>query len=90
MPSLKRVVLDVLKPHRPSVLELATVIAALGADYEVFVDVTEVDEKTETVVVDIQGNHLDIEQIETAIRELGGTVHSVDRVWMHGDSATET
>lgn len=90
MPNLKRVVLDVLKPHHPNVLEMSAVIAAIGTDYEVFVDVAEVDEKTETVVVDIQGNQLNFDQIENAIRELGGTVHSIDKVFMSGDKATET
>ena len=90
MPNLKRIVLDVLKPHHPNVLELSAVIAALGADYEVFVDVAEVDEKTETVVVDIQGNQLNFDQIEKSIRELGGTVHSIDKVLMSGDAATDT
>lgn len=90
MPNLKRVVLDVLKPHHPNVLELSAVVAALGADYEVFVDVAEVDEKTETVVVDIQGNQLNFDQIEKSIRELGGTIHSIDKVLMWGDAATDT
>jgi hypothetical protein len=90
MPNLKRVVLDVLKPHHPNVLELSAVIAALGADYEVFVDVDEVDEKTETVVIDIQGNRLDFDQIEKSIRELGGSIHSIDKVLMSGDTASGT
>lgn len=89
MPSLKRVVLDVLKPHRPNVLELSSVIAALGSDYEVFVDVAEVDEKTETVVIDIRGDHLDFDRIHESIRELGGTVHSIDKVLMRGDADTD-
>jgi hypothetical protein len=88
MPNLKRVVLDVLKPHRPNVLELSSVVAALGADYIVRIDVSEVDEKTETVVVDIQGNQLDFAQIEQSIRDVGGSVHSIDKVLMCGDAAT--
>lgn len=89
MPNLKRVVLDVLKPHRPNVLELSGVIAALGPDYRVVVDVTEVDEKTETVMVEIQGAELDFAKIEQAIRDLGGTIHSIDKVLMCGDDAAE-
>jgi hypothetical protein len=89
MSKLKRVVLDVLKPHRPNVLELSGVIAALGPDYRVLVDVTEVDEKTETVMVDIQGDQLDFTQIEQSIRDLGGTIHSIDKVLMCGNGAAE-
>jgi hypothetical protein len=88
MPELKRIVLDVLKPHQPNVLELATVIAVLGPDYRVSIDVIEVDEKTETVAVEVAGERLDFGRIERSIRELGGTVHSIDKVLMAGDSTS--
>jgi hypothetical protein len=88
MPELKRIVLDVLKPHQPNVLELAAAIAALGADHRVSIDVIEVDEKTETVALEIEGERLDFGRIERSIRELGGTVHSIDRVLMAGDSTS--
>lgn len=86
MPELKRIVLDVLKPHQPNVLDLSTAIALLGGDYRVFIDVIEVDEKTETIAVDIEGDRLDFDAIERSIRELGGTVHSIDKVLMAGDT----
>jgi hypothetical protein len=88
MPELKRIVLDVLKPHQPNVLDLATAIAGLGANYRVGIDVIEVDEKTETVAVEVEGERLDFDRIERSIRELGGTVHSIDRVLMAGDAAS--
>jgi hypothetical protein len=88
MPELKRIVLDVLKPHQPNVLDLAAAIAALGADYRVSIDVIEVDEKTETVAVEVDGERLDFGRIERSIRELGGTVHSIDKVLMAGDTAS--
>jgi hypothetical protein len=88
MPELKRIVLDVLKPHQPNVLELATAIAGLGADYRVSIDVIEVDEKTETVALEVEGERLDFDRIERSIRELGGTVHSIDKVLMAGDATS--
>jgi hypothetical protein len=85
MPELKRIVLDVLKPHQPNILELAAAVAALGADYHVQIDVIEVDEKTETVTLEVHGERLEFARIEQAIRELGGSVHSIDKALMTGD-----
>ncbi len=88
MPELKRIVLDVLKPHQPNVLDLSRAIAALGADYRVSINVIEVDEKTETVAIDVEGEQLDFDRIERSIRELGGAVHSIDLVLMAGDATS--
>ena len=85
MANLKRIVLDVLKPHQPNVLSLSSAIAALGEDYQVLIEVLEVDEKTETVVIDVSGEHLDFEQIEHSIRALGASVHSIDKVLVQGE-----
>lgn len=89
MPRLRKVELDVLKPHLPNVLELATAIAALGAGYRVDLDVVEMDDKTETLTLVIQGEDLDYTLIEEAIRSMGGSIHSIDKCSVIGDSATE-
>lgn len=86
MPELRRIVLDVLKPHQPNVLDLCAAIATLGSDYRVYIEVIEVDEKTETVMIDIEGDRLDFDRIEGSIRGLGATVHSIDKVLMAGDA----
>lgn len=80
MPFVQRVVLDVLKPHVPTALELASAIAALGTDYRVKVTVSEMDEKTETLVVVIEGSDLQMDRIQGAIVDQGGSLHSVDEV----------
>lgn len=84
MAILRQIVLDVLKPHQPNILALADALAALGADYRVQIAVSEVDEKTETVVVEIHGERLAFDRIEQAIRELGGSLHSIDKVLVSG------
>ena len=88
MPLVKRIVLDVLKPHQPNALEFAHGIAQLGADYRVQLNVVEVDEKTESTVITIEGNALDMQQIEEAISSMGGSVHSIDEVEVTGETAT--
>lgn len=80
MPAIKRIVLDVLKPHHPNALDLAQAIAALGPDYRVSLKVTAVDEKTESAVVTVEGDAIDFESVNGAITAMGATVHSIDVV----------
>ena len=80
MVSVKRIVLDVLKPHRPNVLEFSKSVAAVGSDYHVSLIVVEVDENTETLQLEIEGENLDLYEIEAAINAMGGSLHSIDQV----------
>ena len=89
MPLLKRIVLDVLKPHHPNALDLANAIAALSPDYRVSLNVTAVDEKTESAVVVVEGTAIDFETVRQAVTAMGGTVHSIDAVDVHGSGATD-
>lgn len=84
MANVRRLVLDVLKPHQPNALEFARTIAALGEGYHVNIHVIEVDEQTETLQVSIEGDSLDFERINTAISENGASLHSIDEVSVVG------
>ncbi len=84
MPSLKRIVLDVLKPHHPNALELAAAIASLAPDYYVCLTITAVDEKTESAEVTITGEAIDYAAINSVIGSMGGTIHSIDVVEIAG------
>ncbi len=77
---VKRIVLDVLKPHQPNGLEFTSAIAEQSPGTLVKLTVIEVDEKTETVVIDIEGQDLRYNEITEAISNMGGTVHSIDEV----------
>jgi hypothetical protein len=83
---VKRIVLDVLKPHHPNALEFAVGLAALGPDYRVALSVAEVDEQTETLVVEIDGDDIDFQAVTETIAAMGGSVHSIDEVAVHGQS----
>lgn len=87
MPMVKRLVLDVLKPHQPNALEFAKAIAAVGAELAVELQVVEVDERTESVIIEIRGEDLDYDRIERCITDLGASVHSIDGVAVDGDLA---
>ena len=84
MPSVKRLVLDVLKPHLPNALDFSLEIASIADDYRVDVRVMEVDEKTETLLVSIEGEQLDFEQIIATFSENGASLHSIDEVSVTG------
>ena len=87
MVSVKRIVLDVLKPHQPNALEFCQAIAKVGVDYHVRLSVLEVDENTETLQIAVEGNAVDFEAIQSMISEMGGSLHSIDEVEVKSDSA---
>jgi hypothetical protein len=87
MATVKRVVLDVLKPHEPNTLEFANTIADQNAGCRVTVTVTEMDEKTETTVVVIESEDLVFDAIVETINGLGASVHSIDEVEVSNLSA---
>jgi len=80
MVSVKKVVLDVLKPHQPNALEFSQAIAKVGTDYYVHLTVLEVDENTETLQIEIEGSAIDFDAIQASINDLGGSLHSIDEV----------
>jgi hypothetical protein len=80
MAIVKRLVLDVLKPHQPNALEFSQAIADAGDDYRVHITVLEVDESTETLQVVVEGDAIDFEAVQSAISGLGGSLHSIDEV----------
>lgn len=77
---VKRLVLDVLKPHTPNSLDFARALAEQGGGYRVNFTVMEVDEKTETVVIVVEGEDIQFEAINETISSLGGSLHSIDEV----------
>ena len=88
MPKIRRLVLDVLKPHQPNALDFSSTLADLGADYRVKLTVTEVDKKTESTIVIIEGADINFENIKTAIEKMGASVHSIDEVEVNGAGPT--
>jgi hypothetical protein len=84
MTKTRRLVLDVLKPHQPNALDFSSALADLGADYRVKLTVTEVDKKTESTIVTIEGADINFENIKNTIEKMGASVHSIDEVEVYG------
>ena len=77
---IRRLVLDVLKPHNPSVVELSEALSHLKGVEGVNVIIYEIDQQVENAKVIIAGSSIDFENIKKRIEELGATIHSVDEV----------
>ena len=77
---IKRLVLDVLIPQEPPVIAFAERISDLDNVDGVTIRVSEIDERTKSVEMAIEGENLSIEDISREIEYLGGSVHSIDRV----------
>ena len=77
---IRRLVLDVLKPHRPSVIELSEALSHLQGVEGVNIIMNEIDQQVENAKIIIAGNPLNFEEIKSKLKELGATIHSVDEV----------
>ena len=77
---IRRLVLDVLKPHKPSVVELSEALSHLEGVEGVNIIIYEIDQQVENAKVIIAGNPISFEDIKKKIEEMGSTIHSVDEV----------
>lgn len=89
MTQIRKVVFDVLKPHRPTGLEFASAIAEKCPGSVVNLKVAAVDQNTESVVLGIEGGSLDYELIAETILQMGASIHSVDEVEVMQSQAAE-
>lgn len=77
---VRKMVIDVLKPHEPSILIYSKEISALNSVDGVTIHVSEVDDKTESVEATLLGKSIDFDSVREVIEKLGGSVHSIDLV----------
>ncbi len=80
MACIKRLVLDVLKLHHPNALDFTAALVDQVNNTRIKLNVVEVDEKTESVILMIDGDDVDFVTISEHITELGGSIHSIDEV----------
>jgi hypothetical protein len=77
---IRRLILDVLKPHKPSVVEVSEALSHLQGVEGVNIIMNEIDQQVENAKIIIAGNPLNFEEIKSKLKELGATIHSVDEV----------
>lgn len=80
MTEVKRLVLDLLKPHDPSSVELARAVADLEGVEGANVTLLEADKEVENVKLTAEGAAVTYAAVEAAVESVGATVHSIDEV----------
>jgi len=80
MGKVRRLVLDVLKPLEPTIIQLAQQLSGLSGVEAVNISIYEIDRRVENAKITIEGDDLSYENIDQVIQENGGTVHSIDEV----------
>jgi len=77
---IRRIVLDVLKPHTPRLTDLALMISRDERVEGVNISLKEVDQNTESITVTLEGNNINYETIKEILQEAGAVIHSIDQV----------
>ena len=80
MGRIRRLVLDTLKPHDPSIIDLADQLSNLEGISAVNISIYEMDRKVENAKITIEGEAIDFQMVTGLIEEMGGAIHSVDEV----------
>mgnify|MGYP000739301779 CR=1 FL=1 len=80
MTYVRRLVLDLLKPHDPDVVTFAESAADCEGVSGVNVVLVETDKEVENVKLTVEGDSIPVDSIHEAVEDLGGTVHSIDEV----------
>jgi len=80
MGKVRRLVLDVLKPYEPTIVELAQLLSDLEGVEAVNISIYEIDRKVENAKLTIQGNDISFQVVADLIQENGGAIHSIDEV----------
>jgi hypothetical protein len=80
MGKIRRLVLDTLKPHEPSIIEMADQLSELGGVSAVNISIYEMDRKVENAKITIEGEDISYLRVLEIVEEMGGAVHSIDEV----------
>ena len=81
MSNLRKIVLDVLKPHKPDIVEYSEKLSEIKHVSGVSIFLNEVDQETENIKVIVEGFNLNYRAIRKAIEEMAGSVHSIDAIY---------
>jgi len=80
MAPVRRLVIDVLKPHEPSLTDFTAQIGDLDSVAGATGTLVELDQEVQNVKITVEGETLAVDAVEDRVAELGGSVHSVDEV----------
>lgn len=80
MAPIRQLVLDVLKPHSPSTVEITHEVANAADVTGVNATLLETNREVQNLRLVVEGEAIDTDEVERRVHDLGGTVHSVDEV----------
>jgi len=80
MGRIRVIVLDVLKPHEPSILKISSDLSDVPGVEGCDITVYEIDSKVENVKITIQGKSVPFDRVKEVIENLGASIHSIDKV----------
>ena len=80
MGKIRRLVLDVLKPMEPNIINLAEMLSQDEGVSAVNISVVEIDLKVENAKITIEGDNIIYDRIKNIIQDMGGAIHSIDEV----------
>ncbi len=82
---IRKLVLDVVKPHEPDIIEVADAISKLDGVKKVEVEVRDYDSNIERLMLVVEGDDLDEDDIMELIKYYGGNVASIDGVTVESE-----
>ncbi|NIO36430.1 hypothetical protein GTO27_01870 [Candidatus Bathyarchaeota archaeon] len=78
--SIRRLLLDALKPRETSIIELAKALGSAGGVEEVYIVVSEVDSKTETIKLTVKGPQIEYNSVAMTMEKHGVSIRGVDEI----------
>jgi hypothetical protein len=80
MGRIRRLVLDILKPYDPSIIQMADQLSELDGISAVNISIYEIDRKVENAKITIEGDDVSYPHVLEIIKDMGGVTHSIDEV----------
>jgi hypothetical protein len=80
MAPVRRLVLDVLKPHQPSTVEVAERLSDIDGVEAVNALLVETDAEVQNLKLTLEGSAIDYGHVDEEMERLGGSIHSIDGV----------
>ncbi len=77
---IRRLVLDVLKPHSPRLTDLALMLTRVDTVSGLNISLKEVDQNTESITITLEGDNLHYDSIKEMLEQAGAVIHSIDQV----------
>lgn len=77
---IRRIVLDVLKPHSPQLTDLALMLSRDERVSGLNISLKEVDQNTESITIYLEGDDLRFDSIKEILEQAGAVIHSIDQV----------